>query len=243
MTSAATTTAGTRGRAGRAGGARRYWRWALAVAAPLPWAAMGVVNVVQPFGGDEDFATTVRLVRGHLDLVLVASWLELVFFALLVPSALAVVAATRRRAPRLAAWSGTLTVIGFGLGFSGVGGGGTRLAVVTVTEGFDVATMTRLDQAYAALPQVPVAGLFWLVALILGQALLGLALWRSHLVPALFPAALLLGGPTHPFLPGGHVAVGVGLLVAAVGYAGAGLALLRTADDEFDLAPLPPARR
>jgi len=38
------------------------------------------------------------------------------------------------------------------------------------------------------------------------------------------------------FLPG-HVAQGVGLLVAAVGYAGASLALLRLGNDDFDLAP------
>jgi len=41
---------------------------------------------------------------------------------------------------------------------------------------------------------------------------------------------------TRSFLPG-HVAQGVGLLVAAVGYAGASLALLRLGNDDFDLAP------
>ena len=102
--------------------ARTYWRVALAVAAPLPWAAMGLVNLLQPFAGDEDFGSTVEKVRDNLDLVLATSWIVLPFFAFLIPSVLAVVAATRRRAPRLAAWGGTLTVVGFGLGFSGVGG-------------------------------------------------------------------------------------------------------------------------
>ena len=36
----------------------------------------------------------------------------------------------------------------------------------------------------------------------------------------------------------GHVAAGIGLLVAAVGFAGASRALLRTGNDEFDLPPL-----
>ncbi|MGW1400888.1 hypothetical protein ACWCRF_19965 [Streptomyces sp. NPDC002405] len=35
----------------------------------------------------------------------------------------------------------------------------------------------------------------------------------------------------------GHIASGVGLLVAAVGFAGAGWALLRLSDDDFDRAP------
>jgi hypothetical protein len=213
---------------------------ALAVAAPLPWAAMGLVNILQPFAGDEDFTSTVAKVRDHLGLVLAASWIALPFFAALIPSVLAVVVATRRHAPRLAAWGGTLTVVGFGLGLSGVGGGGTPLAVVTVTHGFDVETMARLDEAFLAAPYVLVAGLFWITALIIGQALLGLALWRSRLVSMTFPVALLLGGPTHPFVPGGHIAVGLGLLVAAIGYAGATLALIRTPDEEFDLPPVPP---
>jgi hypothetical protein len=38
----------------------------------------------------------------------------------------------------------------------------------------------------------------------------------------------------------GHVAAGVGLLVAAAGYAGAGWVLLGTTDDEFDLPPVRP---
>ena len=96
--------------------ARTYWRVALAMAAPLPWAAMGLVNILQPFAGDESFASTVEKVRDNLGLVLATSWMSLPFFAFLIPSVLAVVAATRRYAPRLAAWGGTLTVVGFGLG-------------------------------------------------------------------------------------------------------------------------------
>ena len=218
--------------------ARSYWRAALAVAAPLPWAAMGLVNVLQPFAGDESFASTVEKVRDNLGLVLATSWMSLPFFAFLIPSVVAVVAATRRYAPRLAAWGGTLTVVGFGLGLGALGGGGTPLAVVTVMHGFDVDTMARLDAAFLAAPYALVAGLFWITALIIGQALLGLALWRSRVVPVVFPIALLLGGPTHPFVPGGHIAVGIGLLLAAVGYAGASLALIRTDDDDFDLPPI-----
>ncbi|GED83669.1 hypothetical protein [Streptomyces sp. 6-11-2] len=47
--------------------------------------------------------------------------------------------------------------------------------------------------------------------------------------------ALAVVGFTHPFMPG-HIASGVGLLVA-----GAGWALLRMSDDDFDRAPGRPA--
>lgn len=225
-------------RVGRIHDARPYWRVALAVAAPLPWAAMGLVNILQPFAGDASFALTVEKVRENLGLVLATTWMSLPFFAFLMPAVLAVVAATRRHTPRLAAWGGTLSVLGFGLGLGGLGGGGTPLAVLTVVHGFDVDTMSRLDAAFQAAPYALAAGLFWITALIVGQALLGLALWRSRVVSVIFPIALLLGGPTHPFVPGGHIAVGTGLLVAAVGYAGASLALIRTANDDFDLPPI-----
>jgi len=117
-----------------------------------------------------------------------------------------------------------------------------QMAALLDAHGFDVGSMARLDAAFQAAPYVLAAGLFWVIALIVGQALLGLALWRSRVVSVIFPIALLLGGPTHPFVPGNHVAVGIGLLVAAVGYAGASIALSRTSDDDFDLPPLPRRR-
>jgi hypothetical protein len=53
--------------------------------------------------------------------------------------------------------------------------------------------------------------------------------------------ALIVGGVTHPFLPN-HVIAGIGLLVAAAGFAGATVALLRMRNDEFDLPPIAMSR-
>jgi hypothetical protein len=50
--------------------------------------------------------------------------------------------------------------------------------------------------------------------------------------------ALMIGGITHPVLPG-HVAQGAGL-IATAGFAGATLALLRLSNDDFDLPPAAP---
>jgi hypothetical protein len=50
---------------------------------------------------------------------------------------------------------------------------------------------------------------------------------------------VIIGGATHPFLPG-HVAPGIGLRLAAAGYAGASMALLRMSNDGFDVAPARP---
>lgn len=71
--------------------------------------------------------------------------------------------------------------------------------------------------------------------------MLGLALWRSRLAPRWMALALIVGTFTHPFMPN-QVAAGAGLIVAAIGFAGASLALLRMSDDEFDLPPRRAAR-
>lgn len=73
-----------------------------------------------------------------------------------------------------------------------------------------------------------------------GLLLLGIALWRSRVAPAWMGIALAVGGFTHPFL-WGTILTGVGLLVAAVGFAGASVALLRMSNDDFD-RPAVPAR-
>jgi hypothetical protein len=44
----------------------------------------------------------------------------------------------------------------------------------------------------------------------------------------------MVGGATHPFIPS-HIGQGIGLLVAAAGFTGASITLLRMRNDEFDL--------
>jgi hypothetical protein len=213
---------------------RSYFRIALAVAAPLPMLAMGAINLIQPFAGDEEFDVTVAKTAANLGAVELASWLSLVFFACLVPAALAVVAATRRATPRLAAWGGTLTVVGFGLGL-GIGSAlpsGAPLAYLTAEHDLDLAAMEKLNDASWSQAFLGVGMLFWVVGLTVGLGILGVALWRSRVVAPYFGIALLVGGPTHPFIPG-HLAIGIGLLVAAFGFAGASVALLRMDDDDF----------
>ena len=51
----------------------------------------------------------------------------------------------------------------------------------------------------------------------------------------------MIGDDTHPIIPM-SVGQGIGLLVAAAGFAGVSVALLRMTNDEFDLPPLPRER-
>jgi hypothetical protein len=47
----------------------------------------------------------------------------------------------------------------------------------------------------------------------------------------------MVGAATHPFIPS-TIGQGIGLLVAAAGFAAVSVALVRMPDDAFDLAPL-----
>jgi hypothetical protein len=47
----------------------------------------------------------------------------------------------------------------------------------------------------------------------------------------------MIGGVTHPFIPN-HIGQGIGLFVAAAGFVGVSMALLRMSNDEFDLPPV-----
>jgi hypothetical protein len=108
------------------------------------------------------------------------------------------------------------------------------LANLTVKAGLDPAAVSQLSTAIEKHPIIQLSGLVFIVGITIGLLLLGMALWRSRTAPAWMGIALALGGFTHPFLPG-HLAQGIGLLVAAVGFSGATYALLRMRNDDFDL--------
>ena len=215
---------------------RRIWRVGLALVAPLPMLAKGVEYAFTPVDGGAPFLETVAAFQANLRLVSVLRWLDIAFGILLIPATVALIWAARRGAPRLTTAGALLTLPGFLTGFFMLGGG--SLALATARHGLDVAAMAEAAAAFENDPSQLVAGLLFLVGIVVGLSLLGGALWRSHAAPRWMGVALILGAATHPFVPG-HVAQGVGLLVAAVGFGGATYALLRTSNDEFDLPAVP----
>jgi hypothetical protein len=94
--------------------------------------------------------------------------------------------------------------------------------------------MGELDEALRTEPLLGIASLLFIVGIVFGLGLLGIALWRSRVVPAWMGIALAVGAFTHPFIPN-NIGQGIGLLIAAVGFSGASVALLRMRNDQFDL--------
>ena len=216
----------------RARDPRGYYRTALAVVAPLPFAAMGGIYLIQPAPAGAEFEETYAAVLenpGNQALMTALGW---VFFALLIPAVLAVGAVTWRRVPRVTAIAVTWCVPAFAAAFGILGPGADRLARLGEEVGIPVDSLAALDTALWEEPITLVAGLMFIMGIVIGVGMLGVALWRSRLAPAWMGIALALAGATHPFLPN-NLTQGIGLLVGAVGFAGASLALLRMTNDEF----------
>jgi hypothetical protein len=218
---------------------RGLWRVLLAVVAPLPMLAKGVYYLIIPVDGGADFAATRAAFAAHAGLLDTLKLLDSVFVAGLVPATVAVAWVARRGAPRLATAGALISLTGFLTGISMLGGV-LQPAMLAVQHNLDPTAVAGLDEAAANEPVTLIAGLLFIVGIVVGLLLLGIALWRGRGAPAWAGIALAVGGFTHPFLPG-HVAQGLGLFVAAAGFAGASMALLRMGNDEFDLAPLRPA--
>jgi hypothetical protein len=214
---------------------RGFWRVLLAVIAPLPMLFMGIKYALSPDDGAETFEQTVTLYAQHKDQLELLEWLQVPFLALLVPAAFAVAWVSRRGAPRLTTAGALVALGGLCAGF-GILPGVPHPAHLTVRDGLDVGAVSALSTAVEEHPIVQIGGLLFIVGITIGLLLLGLAMWRSGAAPAWMGWALALGGFTHPFMPG-HVAAGIGLMVAAVGFAGASVALLRMRNEDFDLAP------
>ncbi|MEV8373689.1 hypothetical protein AB0P21_13170 [Kribbella sp. NPDC056861] len=214
---------------------RRFWRVLLAVVAPVPMLFMGIYYLVSPVDGDAPFATSVAAITADSGRFEAMQWLQVPFF-LLIPAMFAAAWVSRRTAPRLATIGGLLSVGGMSAGFFLLDGVVT-LEYLTARQGFDAGTMERLSDAFEEQATIQVGGLLFISAVTIGLLLLGIALWRSKVAPAWMGIALAFGGFTHPFMPG-HLAAGLGLVVAAIGFAGASYALLRSSDDNFDLPPL-----
>jgi hypothetical protein len=212
---------------------RAFWRILLAVIAPLPFLAKGVYYILTPVAGDVTFKESVASFEAHRDILEALKWLDAVFVVLVIPATIAAAWVARRGAPRLATAGAAVALTGLFFGISLLGGVMTP-ALVTVQHDLDYTSMAAMDDALHQEPLLGIASLLFIVGVVFGWGLIGGALRRSRAVPAWAAFAVMIGGVTHPFIPN-HIGQGIGLFVAAVGFVGVSVALLRMSNDEFDL--------
>jgi hypothetical protein len=215
---------------------RRFWRLLLAGVTAIPMLAKGVFYLLSPVNGDASFSDSVAAFEHQRTLLEAMKWLDAAFVVTLIPATIGVAWVARRGAPRLTTAGAVLALTGFFTGIALLGGVETP-ATVTVQHGLDAAAMARLDDAMQHEPLLGIASLLFIVGVVLGLGLLGAALKRSRVVPTWAAVAVMVGAATHPFIPS-TIGQGIGLLVAAAGFAAVSVALVRMPDDAFDLAPL-----
>jgi hypothetical protein len=214
---------------------RAVWRILLAVIAPMPMLAKGVFYLLSPTSGDAPFTTTVAAMEAHRELLEPMKWLDAVFVVTLIPATVAAAWVARRGAPRLTTVGALIALSGFLAGIALLGGVETP-ELVTAQHHLDPTTMSALRDTMEGEPLMGIASLLFIVGVVFGLGLLGGALKRSGAVPAWAAIAVMVGGATHPFIPT-SVGQGIGLLVAAAGFAGVSVALLKMSNDQFDLPP------
>jgi hypothetical protein len=195
---------------------------------------MAAKIVACPFGVENDFAAVLEGVRGNPAREQVALWLGLAFSLTVLPGVMAVAWASRRRSPWFALAGGVLSVIGFSIGFAVPDS--SAAALVAVQHGLNPTNVSVINEAVSATVLVNTVSVIFLLTSSIGLLLLGAAQWRAGTGPRLLAVLLGLSGVAH-LLPAGTAVAATAWLATGIGGIGASISLLRSANDDFDLAP------
>ena len=213
---------------------RGFWRTALALIAPLPGLLMAVKIIISPFGAQGDFAAVLTGVSGDPAREQLALWLGLAFSLVVLPAVLAVAWTSRRKSPWFALAGGVLSVIGFSVGFAMPDS--SAVALVAVEQSLDPSKVAVLNEAVSATAVVRIVSLIFLIASSVGLILLGVSQWRARTGSRVLAVLLCLSGAMH-LVPTGTTVAAVAWLATGIGCIGATVRLLRSGNDDFDLAP------
>jgi hypothetical protein len=216
---------------------RHASRLLAALVLPIGPLAVAGLRYVLPYftaATPRETAADVLAAEGQQSAVL---WLGLIATFTLLPGVLAVGHLTRREAPRMTAAAMLLVVPGY-LALTYMLGSDLVLWM-GARAGLDASTLTEL--ASTVHPTSDIAVGVFVLGHVIGTVLLGLALLRSRTVPVWAAIVTVVAQPLH-FVA--LVILGSPALDAAawtangVAFAVAGVAILRTPDDEWDLPPV-----
>ncbi|WP_138419261.1 DUF4386 family protein [Sinomonas gamaensis] len=218
--------------------ARSVWRVLLALTAPMTAVVIAVLRLALPYNTLDDARTVFEQSLAHQTFDTVALWAGLLLALTAVCGPLAVVWVSRRRTPILASIGAFLAVPGF-IALAGQGSAQNVITLLAAQGKTDPGIAYTVADAVQSLPQSGALVGVFVFGHLIGTVLLGMALWRSHTVPAWIAWALAVSQPIHLLsaMTGNHPLDLLGWGLTALGFAAAGLALLRMRNDEFDLPP------
>jgi hypothetical protein len=216
---------------------RRTRRLAAAILLPIAPLSVAVLRLIWPPFYASDSAASLDAVAAHPGAQEAVLWLSLVMTLTMVPAVLAAARLARRRRPVLA-------MLAVGVNLVGYLGGATALVapdlltLIAVRGGQDHAAIVPYLDAVNAHPTIGIGVVLFVIGHVVGMILLGAALWR--IIPAWAGIALIVSQPLH-FIA--YVVLQIQLLdglawgLTVLGFAACALAVARTADDDWDLAP------
>jgi multisubunit Na+/H+ antiporter MnhB subunit len=219
---------------------RRFWRLLIAIALPIGPLGVTIMRGFLPYWTSDDSQVITEKIAAHQDVMNALSWVMLICFPPLLLGMLVLGYVARRGAPVLATLGAGLSFVAYAN--SGAAGNSDYTALTMFRDGFDVATVHRVVEASYAHPISTVSGMFWVIGHIVGMILLGIALYRSRVVPRWVGVALAVSQPIHLIsaiiVPSRLLDVTLGWGLTTLGFLMVSIAIARTPDDAWDLPPV-----
>ena len=218
---------------------RRTWRILTAVLIPIGPLGVLLTRAVMPYWTSDTEEAVVAAMVAEPARAEAMTWVFFVTLPALLFGALAVGYVARRGAPVLATLGGGLTFVGFVM--IGSLGSTDLLMHVMGRDGHDRATIVDVAGLMAAHPTSAVGAGIFVAGHIVGMILLGIAVVRAGVVPLWAGMAIAVSQPFHlvsaVILPSRLMDLTLGWGLTTIGFTMVALAVLRTSDDEWDLAP------
>jgi hypothetical protein len=198
--------------------------WGVALLLPVGPAAIAALRLILPYYTAGDSAETVAAVQADAASQSAVLWLGYVGILCLVPGLFAAARVCRAAAPRLTTWALALAVPGY-LSL-GMFLGADHLLWSTSEAGLSVADSSAVVSAGHVSIDVSLGA--FVIGHVVGTVLLGLALLRSHRIPAWaawaitlsqplhFVATVILGSPEVDFVAWSLTALGMALVARAL---------------------------
>jgi hypothetical protein len=227
------------GEPGSAPDLRRMWRVIFGVLAPLAPLSIAILRYLLPYDTIDDQQSIVAKSLAAPEFSTAVVWLGILPAVALVPGLLTVAWVTRRRVPVLT----TVAFIVAYLGFSVLSGGGFPADAVALAGsriGLSTESLTALLNAGAENPASAFSGIIFVVCHIVGAVLLGAAMVKSRALPRWIGWMLIASQPLHfvaAVILSSHSLDLIAWGMTAFAFGAAGVKLIGTPNDEFDLAP------
>ena len=220
---------------------RRTWRWLAAAALVLGPLGVTAIRAVMPYWTDDTPTEMVAGFAADPGAGALMNWLSLVTTPFLLLSALAMGFVARRRAPVIASW-GTAVLFGaYALG-SAVSAPDV-LTSALLGRGDDQASVAGTAAVLMDHPPMLAGALSFVIGHLVGMVLVAIAVVRAKVVPWWVGLIIAVAQPVHVVsavvVPNRLLDVVLGWGATTVGYALVAGAVLRTADEEWDLQPQP----